>query len=99
MHLVGFHNFVQEFRPKVVLFDYPVTNLVEVGSGREVKSMLTRLIDFLKNESNHRDVHQPYLRGSHTWTNRNWASRRSWMRGWSCGTLNPAASEIARFTY
>jgi circadian clock protein KaiC len=47
MHLVGFHNFVQEFRPRVVLFD-PVTNLVEVGSEHEVKSMLTRLIDFLK---------------------------------------------------
>jgi circadian clock protein KaiC len=47
MHLVRFHSFVQEFRPRVVLFD-PVTNLVEVGSEREVKSMLTRLLDFLK---------------------------------------------------
>jgi circadian clock protein KaiC len=47
MHLVSFHSFVQEFRPRVVLFD-PVTNLIEVGSEREVKSMLTRLIDFLK---------------------------------------------------
>jgi circadian clock protein KaiC len=47
MHLVRFHDLVQEFKPKVVVFD-PVTNLVEVGSPREVKSMLTRLIDFLK---------------------------------------------------
>jgi circadian clock protein KaiC len=47
MHLVTVHNAVKEFRPDVVVFD-PLTNLVEVGSDREVKAMLTRLIDFLK---------------------------------------------------
>lgn len=47
MHLVRFHELVQAFKPNVVVFD-PVTNLVEVGSEREVKAMLTRLIDFLK---------------------------------------------------
>jgi circadian clock protein KaiC len=31
----------------VVVFD-PLTNLTEIGSEREVKSMLTRLLDFLK---------------------------------------------------
>jgi circadian clock protein KaiC len=47
MHLVAIHHAIQEFRPKVVVFD-PITNLIEIGSTREVKSMLTRLLDFLK---------------------------------------------------
>jgi len=47
MHLVRIHDEVNEFRPQAVVFD-PLTNLIEVGSEREVKSMLTRLIDFLK---------------------------------------------------
>jgi len=47
MHLVSIHDTVKAFQPKVVVFD-PLTNLIEVGSQREVKSMLTRLIDFLK---------------------------------------------------
>jgi circadian clock protein KaiC len=47
MHLVRFHDALLEFKPKVVVVD-PVTNLIEVGSEREVKSMLTRLIDLLK---------------------------------------------------
>ena len=49
MHLVTVHNIVKEFKPDVVVFD-PLTNLIETGSEREVKSMLTRLIDFLKME-------------------------------------------------
>ncbi len=47
MHLVSIHDAVKTFKPQVVVFD-PVTNLIEVGSTREVKSMLTRLLDFLK---------------------------------------------------
>lgn len=47
MHLVSIHEAVKTFKPQVVVFD-PVTNLREVGSEREVKSMLTRLLDFLK---------------------------------------------------
>jgi circadian clock protein KaiC len=47
MHLIRVHEAVRLFQPKVVVFD-PITNLIEVGSLREVKSMLTRLIDFLK---------------------------------------------------
>jgi len=47
MHLVNVHDAVKTFKPKVVVFD-PVTNLTEIGSEREVKSMLTRLLDFLK---------------------------------------------------
>lgn len=49
MHLVSIHDAIQAFQPRVVVFD-PVTNLIEIGSLREVKSMLTRLIDFLKVE-------------------------------------------------
>jgi circadian clock protein KaiC len=47
MHLVRIHDFIKTFKPQAVVFD-PVTNLTEIGSEREVKSMLTRLLDFLK---------------------------------------------------
>ena len=47
MHLVTIHDAIHDFKPDVAIFD-PITNLIEVGSRREVKSMLTRLIDFLK---------------------------------------------------
>jgi circadian clock protein KaiC len=46
-HLVTIHNIVKEFKPDNVIFD-PISNLISVGSSDEVKSMLTRLIDFLK---------------------------------------------------
>jgi circadian clock protein KaiC len=49
MHLVTIHDLVKEFRPSAVVLD-PITNLTTIGSGSEVKSMLTRLIDFLKSE-------------------------------------------------
>ena len=49
MHLLAFHEEVQRFKPQVVVLD-PVTNLIEVGSPFEVKSILTRLIDFFKVE-------------------------------------------------
>jgi circadian clock protein KaiC len=47
MHLVKMYKLVREFKPKVVIID-PVTNLIAIGSNTEVKSMLSRLIDFLK---------------------------------------------------
>jgi circadian clock protein KaiC len=47
MHLVKMYKMVREFKPKVVIID-PVTNLIAIGSDIEVKSMLSRLIDFLK---------------------------------------------------
>ena len=47
MHLVTMHKAVDEFRPSVVVVD-PISNLVAVGTITEGKSMLTRLIDFLK---------------------------------------------------
>jgi len=46
-HLALMYNEIQEFRPEVVIID-PITNLISVGNVESVKSMLTRLIDFLK---------------------------------------------------
>jgi circadian clock protein KaiC len=46
-HLALIHKFVSRFQPAVVVVD-PVTNLIVVGSQPEVRSMLTRLVDFLK---------------------------------------------------
>ena len=38
-----------EFRPEAVVMD-PITNLSAVGDDAEIKAMLTRVIDFLKNQ-------------------------------------------------
>jgi len=46
-HLVNINKIVKEFQPDVVIFD-PVSNLITVGTGEEVKSMLTRVLDYLK---------------------------------------------------
>ena len=46
-HLVTIHKIIAEDRPDAVVID-PISNLVSVGSLSEVRSMLTRLIDFLK---------------------------------------------------
>ena len=48
-HLVTIHKVVNDFEPDVVVID-PISNLITVGSPDEVKSMLTRLIDFLKSK-------------------------------------------------
>ncbi len=47
MHLVTIHNLITEFKPQIVIVD-PVSNLTAVGSSIEVKSVLTRLFDYLK---------------------------------------------------
>jgi circadian clock protein KaiC len=49
-HLVSIHKLVTEFKPAAVVID-PVTNLTSVGDPEEVKAMLTRVIDYLKNQS------------------------------------------------
>jgi circadian clock protein KaiC len=49
MHLVQVHNRIRRFKPTAVVID-PITNLMDIGSPLEVKSMLARLIDFLKTE-------------------------------------------------
>jgi len=48
-HLVAMNKMIKTFKPDVVIFD-PITNLISVGSVSDVKSMLTRLIDFLLDE-------------------------------------------------
>src|SRR5690606_9700388 len=46
-HLVGMHRMIEAFMPHAVVVD-PITNLISAGDTLAVKSMLTRLIDFLK---------------------------------------------------
>ena len=47
MHLLQMTKLVDEFKPHVVVMD-PITNLISVGLQTDVKSMLTRFVDFLK---------------------------------------------------
>jgi circadian clock protein KaiC len=49
MHLLTIYDAVRKFKPRLVVMD-PVTNLISVGTEIEVRSMLTRLIDFFKTE-------------------------------------------------
>jgi circadian clock protein KaiC len=46
-HLVTLHKLIGDYQPQSVVID-PISNLVSVGSLSEVRSMLTRMIDFLK---------------------------------------------------
>jgi len=48
-HLARMHRDISEFKPSIVVID-PITNLVSAGETVAVKSMLTRLIDYLKME-------------------------------------------------
>lgn len=47
MHLVTIHKQIKEFSPGVVAID-PISNLLNIGTVQETKSMITRLVDFLK---------------------------------------------------
>jgi circadian clock protein KaiC len=47
MHLASIHRSIESFKPQVVITD-PITSLVSIAAGNELKSMLTRLIDYLK---------------------------------------------------
>jgi circadian clock protein KaiC len=47
MHLVDMLRHIDKFQPKVVVFD-PISNLINVGVIEDIKSMLTRLIDYMK---------------------------------------------------
>jgi circadian clock protein KaiC len=47
MHLVAMHKTIDEFSPAVIVVD-PISNLMTTASEAEVKSMLSRLIDYLK---------------------------------------------------
>lgn len=46
-HLAVMHKQVKDFNPRVVVID-PISNLVNSGAASEVRSMLLRLVDFLK---------------------------------------------------
>ncbi len=46
-HLITIYRVLQEFRPAVVVLD-PISTLTDVGTLRQSKSIITRLIDFLK---------------------------------------------------
>jgi len=48
-HLALTHQSISSFQPGVVVVD-PVTNLTAVGTEHEVRSMFTRLVDFLKTQ-------------------------------------------------
>ena len=48
MHLVSMHKVIKHAAPSIVVVD-PISNLIAAGTLLEAKSMLTRLIDFLKN--------------------------------------------------
>jgi len=48
-HLLVTHKLISSFRPNIVVVD-PVTNLISVSTPNEVRSMLTRLVDFLKTQ-------------------------------------------------
>jgi len=48
-HLVSIHKLVEDFQPNAVVVD-PVTNLDIIGDTDEIKAMMTRIIDFLKNK-------------------------------------------------
>ncbi len=47
MHLLTFHKLIEQFAPQVFVID-PISNLTAAGTVSEVKSILTRLIDYLK---------------------------------------------------
>lgn len=47
MHLVIMYDLVREYKPGIVVLD-PITDFAPVGNQMEVKSALTRMIDFLK---------------------------------------------------
>jgi circadian clock protein KaiC len=49
MHLLQMTKLVEQFKPHVVVMD-PITNLISIGTQADVKSMLTRFVDFLKSE-------------------------------------------------
>ena len=46
-HLLVMYRLIEEFRPAVVIVD-PMPTLTDVGSAQQAKSVITRLIDFLK---------------------------------------------------
>ena len=49
MHLLDLYKLVSSFKPKTVIID-PLTSLIGEGDEREIRSMITRMIDLLKSK-------------------------------------------------
>jgi circadian clock protein KaiC len=49
MHLASLYKLVSGFKPLAMVMD-PITTMLSIGDSAEVKAMLTRVIDFLKNQ-------------------------------------------------
>ncbi|MFW5755730.1 MAG: ATPase domain-containing protein, partial [Tangfeifania sp.] len=47
-HLVTLYENIENFKPDVLALD-PITDLMEVGTKKEVRGMIIRIIDYLKN--------------------------------------------------
>ena len=47
MHLLDLYKLIAEFKPQAVVID-PLTSLIGEGDSREIRSMITRMIDLLK---------------------------------------------------
>jgi len=47
VHLVGMYDLIREFKPNIVILD-PITDFSMVGNSAEIKSAVTRIVDFLK---------------------------------------------------
>src|ERR1022692_279413 len=47
MHLLDLYKLIAEFKPKAVVID-PLTSLIGEGDKREIRSLITRMIDLLK---------------------------------------------------
>jgi len=47
VHLVGMYDLIREFKPNIVILD-PITDFSMVGNSVEIKSAVTRIVDFLK---------------------------------------------------
>ena len=47
MHLATIHKAIRQFSPKVLIID-PISNFLSIADPKEVKTMLMRLVDFLK---------------------------------------------------
>jgi circadian clock protein KaiC len=47
MHLLVLHKLIDTLKPKTVIVD-PISSLITIGSGSEVRAMLMRLLDMLK---------------------------------------------------
>jgi len=49
-HLSVIHKLIEEHKPSSTIFD-PISNFISLGTGGEIKSMLTRVVDYLKSRN------------------------------------------------